>query len=256
MDEAEARRLHDDLMAARPEGAKHDVDICVFCVDQAQTTSVRTPPGLPDPDVSDDNDTVKGGDTPTMTDISQEAHEALLKKAVDDAVAVTTASLAAKTEEAAQATAKVTELEQANAGLTADVTRLNKELDEAQVKLSAATEEVANIKKAADEAAEAAALAEIASKRSTQVKNLKLFPEDYVTDERAQEWASLDDAAWDARVAEWAALKPATPEAGKEQDTASAMTGTADLTKEQQDQAAAGDQGKTKSARRLALGLS
>jgi regulator of replication initiation timing len=250
--------MHDDLMAARPDGARHDVDICAFCVDQAQATTFGTPPGSPAPDVSEkSNEHTEGGDTPTMTDISQEAHDALLSKAVADAVATTEAALATKTTELASVSTRVSELETENASLTADVARLNKELDEAQVKLSAATEEVANIKKAADEAAEAAAKAEVASKRTDQVKNLKLFPDEYVQ-ERAERWAELTDAAWADQLDEWSKLKPAVPEAGQVQETASAMSGSSDLTKDTatQDQAAAGDQGKSKSARRAALGLS
>lgn len=240
-------------MAARPDGARHDGDLCQFCTEQA-STSFGTPPGSPAPDVSaESNEHMKGGDTPTMTDISQEAHEALLAKAVAEAVATTEQALATKTTELAAAIAKVTELETANAASTADVTRLNKELDEAQVKLSAATEEAANLKKAADEAAEAAAKAEIASKRTDQVKNLKLFPEEYIG-EKAERWAGMSDEDWASQLDEWSKLKPITPEAGKEQDTASAMSGSSDLTKEQ-DQAAAGGSDTPTSARRAALGL-
>lgn len=193
-----------------------------------------------------------------MTDISQEAHDALLKTAVADAVAATEKALGTKTEEAATATARVAELEKELEAEKAESTRLNKELDEAQVKLTAANDKAADLEKAAKEAEEAKAVAEVASKRTDQVKNLKLFPDEYVA-EQASKWAQLDDTAWDERLQEWAKLKPATTEEGKDDkssDAASAMTGTSEtLTKEQQDAAAAsGDEAKPKS-RRAVLGL-
>lgn len=190
-----------------------------------------------------------------MSDISQEAHEALLKKAVDDAVAAavktTEAALATKTEEAASAAAKVAELEKASADLTTDNDRLNKELDAAQVSLKSATEEAAALKAANEEAAKKAELAEIASKRSEQVKNLGLFTPEYVS-EKASKWAGIDEAAWVEQLDEWKQLKPAATEASTT-DAASALTGTTeDLTKETTDAASASAKPK---ARRAALGL-
>ncbi len=256
MDGAEARRLHDDLMAARPDGARHDADLCQFCTEQA-STALGTPPGPAGPGVTEkSNEITEGGDTPTMSDtMNMETHNALQAQAVADAVKTTEAALATKTTEAAQATARVSELETANAGLTADVERLNKELDEAQVKLSAATEEVANLKKEAADKEQAAEQAKVEQARSEQVKNLKLFGDEYVA-EKASRWAAMSDEDWASQLDEWAKLKPATPEAGQEQETASAMSGTSDLTKDTQDQAAAGGQGNQPvSARRAALGI-
>lgn len=220
------------------------------------------PSGSGRPDVSDKSDKSKsteGGDNPTMSDISQEAHNALLKQAVADAVAeatkTTESALETKTTEAASATTRVKELETELASVKADNDRLNKDLDAAQVKLTAATDEVAALKKANEEAAEKAALAEVASKRAEQVKNLQLFPAEYVA-EKASKWAGLDDIAWGEQLEEWKQLKPAATADGKG-DTASAMTGTTEgLTKEtpeSTDSAAAG--GAEKKARRSVLGL-
>lgn len=248
--------MHDTLLAAKPEAARHDADVCPFCIEQA--TASGTPPGSPAPDVSAHTEHTKGGDTPTMADISQEAHEALVKTAVEAASATLEAALATKTQELADANTKITALETEKSSLNDDNTRLNKELDEAQVKLTSATEEVANLKKDAAEAVEAAKLAEVASARTAQVKNLKLFPEDYITEERAAKWAKQDEASWTEQVAEWATLKPVTPEAGAEADTASAMSGTDGAStevKDPKDTAAAGDGEKKTPARRLALGL-
>lgn len=247
-------KMHDDLLAEMPEGARHDSDICPFCVEKAsQATTSRIPPGSAGPDVSDQQTTsTEGGANPTMSDISQEAHEALLQKAVADAVKATEQALATKTEELASANAKVTTLEAENADLKSDNSRLNTELDTAQVKLSAATEEVASLKADISKKEEEAQLAEIASKRASEVKNLNLFPDEYVT-EKASKWASFDEASWAEQVEEWKRLKPVSAEDAKNTDAASAMTGTSEtLTKEQQDTAASST---TKSPRRSVLGL-
>lgn len=261
METAVALKLHDDLLAAQPEGARHDSDICPLCADKAAQTTASDPSGSGRPDVSKSETTsTEGGDNPTMSDISQAAHEALLKTAVAEAVAeatkTTEAALATKTSEADTSAARVTELETELATAKADNDRLNKDLDDAQVKLKAATDKVEELEKAAKEAADAAALQEVANKRAEQVKNLKLFPEEYVS-EKASKWGALTDEAWGEQLEEWKQLKPASgSEAGTgATETASAMTGTTeDLTKEQQDAAAAGGSDKPK-PRRSVLGL-
>lgn len=261
VDTAVALKLHDDLLAAQPEGARHDADICPFCVEKASRTTASDPSGSGRPDVSEksENTSTEGGTTPPMNDISQAAHEALLQKAVKDAVAeatkTTEAALATKTEEAAAATKTVEELTAEVAGLKTDNERLNKELDAAQVKLTSATEEVATLKEQAAEAEKAKELAEVASKRGEQVKNLKLFPEEYVA-EKASKWAGLTDEAWGEQLEEWKQLKPAGAGEGGTQDAASAMTGTTEqLSKEQQDAAAAGGGADKPKPRRAVLGL-
>lgn len=243
--------MHDDLLAAQPEGARHDIDICPFCVDKAsQSITSRIPPGSAGPDVSDDKSkSTEGGATPTMSDISQETHEALMQKAVADAVKATEAALASKTEEAANAATKLAELE----SVKADNDRINKELDDAQVQLKTATDKVKSLEEDIAKKDEDSKLAEVASKRAEQVENLKLFKPEYVKD-KASKWAALEDSAWDEQIEEWRQLKPVTAEETKETDAASAMSGTDEtLTKETKvvdDKASA-----TPSARRAALGL-
>lgn len=253
MDAAQAADLHDQLLASKPDAARHDSDICPFCVDKASSTA-SDPSRSGGPDVTSDNDkSTEGGTNPTMSDISQEAHEALLAKAVAEATKVTDAALEKKTEELAQAQARISELETAANTSTAEVERLNKDLDDAQVKLTSATEEVANLKKEATEAAEKAKLTEVAAARSKQVENLKLFPAEYVT-ENASKWAALSDDDWAARVEEWTKLRPEAEATATETDAASAMTGTSDATKETGTDTAGADD-KKPAPRRAVLGL-
>jgi len=259
VDTAAARRMHDDLLASQPEGASHNADICPFCVDQATqdaSTASRNPPADGGPDVSETQPTPDehgGRDTHPMSDtISKETHEALLAKAVSDATSATEKALETKTQESKDLAAKTEKLEADNASLKADNERLNSELDTAQVSLKAANELESDL--AAKD--EAATKAEIASKRGEQVKNLKLYDDQYVA-ERASAWAELTDEAWEQRLEEWSKLKPAK-DAAPSSDHASAMSGTSgDLTKEPSSTDAAGDQSTKKtSARRAVLGLS
>lgn len=253
-----ATALHDELLAAMPEGSRHDSDICPFCVDHATADQTRAsvPSGDKPSGASEDNNpTVKGGIAPTMTELatetlSRETHDALLAKGIKDATSVTEAALDRKTTEAAELTTKVASLTTDNATLTTDNARLNKELDTAQVSLKGATDEVAALK--ADNAAkdEASRKAEVASKRSEQVRNLKLFPDEYIS-EKASKWAEATDDDWAERIEEWQKAKPVATGDGKT-ETASAMTGTTEaLTTESIDTA-----GKKIPARRSVLGLS
>lgn len=255
VDAAAAMKMHDDLLASQPTGARHDSDICPLCVEKASASKATTsdPSGSGRPDVSSqETEHTEGRTSQTMSDISQEAHDALVAKAVKEAVTVTESALATKTTEATEAAAKVTALETEKAELAAEVERLNKDLDSAQVKLTSATEEVASLKDAATKAEAAAQIAEVASKRADQVKNLGLFDETYVS-EKASKWAALDEASWTEQVEEWKQLKPATA-AATNTDAASAMSGTTEsLTKETSTDVAS-ETAKPK-ARRAALGL-
>jgi hypothetical protein len=260
VDTVAARKLHDDLLASRPEGASHNGDICPFCVDKA----TEDMPTVPDPSrsggpdassnqpVPDDNG---GRDTHPMSDnasISQETHQALLAKAVADATSATEKALETKTTEAAASAARVTELEAKVETLETENARLNGELDSAQVSLTAANEKVATLETTINEQAAAAAKAEIVSKRTEQAKNLKMFDDEYVA-ERAEAWADLSDDDWASRLDEWSKLKPAATDAPAG-DTASAMSGTSgSLTQDPKPGDTASE--SKPSARRAALGL-
>jgi regulator of replication initiation timing len=186
----------------------------------------------------------EGGTTKHMdTDISKETHEALLDKAVRDAVATLTTerdTLKAQVETLSTEKASLTENFTA---VKAENERLNGDLDTAQVSLKAASDEAAALK--ADMAAKDAEAekTQIASDRAAQVRNLGLFPEEYIAD-KASKWASVDEASWTDRLDEWKALKGTTATSTTTTDTASALTGTRE-----------GGTGHEPSARRAILGL-
>jgi len=188
----------------------------------------------------------EGGTTHMETDetISKETHEALLDKAVKDATALLTVerdNLKAQVDTLTTDKASVdTELE----SLKSENERLNGELDTAQVSLKAAQDEAEALKADIASRDEAAEKATIASDRAAQVRNLGLFPEEYITD-KASKWAEVDDESWNDRLDEWKALKgTSATTTATTTDTASALTGTRE-----------GGTGHESSARRAILGL-
>lgn len=197
----------------------------------------------------------EGGTTDTMGEaaetLTKETHRALLEQAVRDATATATQESATATSRIDQLSAHASELDTEVAALRSDNQRLNLELDTAQLRLKSATDEVATLK--ADMAArdEAAARADVASRRAEQVRTLGLFEADYIG-RKADDWASDTEEAWLARLDEWRQLKPAGTNgaaSGARADVASAMSGTSeDLTTTP---AAVED----KSPRRAVLGL-
>jgi len=260
---AEAIALHDQLLETAPAGARHDRDICPICVDKA--TETANPPSDPSrlagPDVSDTNQShtsTEGGDTRIMSDtantMSQETHTALLNQAVAEATKATDAALQTVTAERDDLKAKLEVAEADKAKLTEDNARLNGDLDKAQVDLKAATDKAADLEGELVKERDDRAKADLANKRVEQVKNLGLFNDDYITDEKASAWAGLDEAAWTERVDEWSKLKPAEPGKSPAADTASALSGTDEkLTATPEGDTASET---TKSSRRAVLGLS
>lgn len=241
----DAVQLHDELLSAMPDQARHDADTCPFCIDKARLDSAqnadatsRIPPAERGQDVSDSQvPTNQEGGTPKnmpeTEQISKETHEALLAREVAKAVETTEKALHTITAERDELKAQVETLTSEKATLTADNERLNKELDTAQVELKATKDEVAELKADVAKKEQDAARAELASKRAEQVKNLELFDDKYVQD-KASSWAEMDEAAWTERLEEWRQLKPAAAsgDGGKSTDTASVLTGTSEsLTK-------------------------
>lgn len=168
-----------------------------------------------------------------MDTISKETHEALLEKATRDATEALAAEVAELKTAKAALEAQVADLSAAKevaeeevASLKEANETLNGDLDTAQVALKAAQDEAAALKADIATKEEEARLAEIASTRADQVRNLGLFGEDYVAD-KASAWAAMDETAWTERLEEWKAVKGSAPAAsGTPTETASAFSGT------------------------------
>lgn len=197
-------------------------------------------------------DAASEGGTHHMDTISKETHEALLEKATRDATEAVNAEIAELKTAKADLEAQVADLtttkdaaEEEVASLKEANETLNGNLDNAQVALKAAQDEVATLKEDVAAKEEEARLAEIASARADQVRNLGLFGEDYVTDKNSA-WAAMDEASWTERLEEWKAVKGSAPAASTSTntDTASALTGTREA-----------NAGEQPSARRKILGL-
>lgn len=261
MEADKARALHDELLGNKPDAARHNADVCPFCVEKAQAEQPRSgtlpPSGGPDESENDKSQNkTKGGTTTTMTDMSSETHEALVRQAVEQATAATDQALATKVDELASVTGERNTLKERVETLEADNARLNRELDAAQVEKTSAVERAD--KAEADLAAERDTAAKTATKakRVEQVKGLGYFDQKHI-DDKAEAWSELDDTAWAERLADWSALKG--PDAGdgtktSSGDTASAMTGSSgSLTEGESDTAS---ETKKTPARRAVLGLS
>lgn len=180
----------------------------------------------------------------TEETISKETHEALLDKAVRDATASVTAERDLLKAQVDTLTADKASNDTELTAVKAENERLNGELDTAQVNLKAAQDEATALKADIASRDEAAEKATLASDRAAQVRNLGLFPEEYITD-KAEKWAEQDEASWNDRLDEWKALKgTTTTTTTSTTDTASALTGTRE-----------GGTGHEPSARRAILGL-
>jgi len=159
----------------------------------------------------------------TMETISKETHEALLEKAVKDAVAALEGERADLTANVETLTEASTTKDAEIAKLTSENDTLNGKIDELQVELNASKEETAALKADIASKEEEAAKAEIAEARAAQARELHLFTEEQIT-EKAARWAELDDVAWDEKVEELKAVRANS--APQTSDTASAFTGT------------------------------
>lgn len=233
----EAKRLHDEALRLKPDGANHDSALCPFCrTDVAASEGTPSGSGRPDGSAATgSNASSEGGTRHPMSDMSKETHEQLLNSAVAQVKAEKDAEIAKLTSErdalvADKANLEKTRDEQAASikTLTDENTRLNSELDTAQVSLKAAKDEVATLKSEVAERDQKAQLAEVASKRVEQVKNLGLFDDDYAS-KKSEKWAAMSDDDWAAQLDDYKALRGTTTTStsgGGGTDTASALTGS------------------------------
>ena len=234
----EAKRLHDEALALKPAGANHDSALCPFCRSDV-AASEGTPSGSGRPDGSaatGTNASSEGGTRHPMSDISKETHEQLLNSAVAQVRAEKDAEISKLTSERDGLVAEKAELTKSRDDqaaqiktLTDENTRLNGELDTAQVALKTATDEVASLKQEVANRDNQAQLAEVASKRVEQVKNLGLFNDDYAQ-KKAEVWAAMSEDDWAAQIEDYKALRGTSTSGGggggTNTDTASALTGT------------------------------
>lgn len=211
----------------------------------ASAKSTAKKPSAKKTDAASEGGTNKHMDE-TQETISKETHEALLDKALRDTTSAVTAERDTLKSTVEALTTEKTTLESDLASVKAENERLNGELDTAQVTLKAVQDEASALKADLASRDEAAEKATIASDRAAQVRNLSLFPEEYIID-KASKWAEVDEAAWTDRLDEWKALKGTSTGDGTTKpttDTASAMTGTNE-----------NGTGHEPSARRAILGL-
>jgi hypothetical protein len=203
-----ARRLHAEVLALMPEGASHDRSSCPFCAETARLSEDPPAGDAGRSDIPDDTDRTEGGSTPAVDveRITQETHEALVRAAVEKA----TSDIAQERDRLrAQLDTLTTEYDAVKAeaaGLTEEAERLTKELDDATVQLQVTNEAKAGLETQLAEREQAAKLAEQATARASQVRNLGLFTEEQIV-ERAGRWAAVEDQEWAERIEEWKTVR-------------------------------------------------
>lgn len=165
-----------------------------------------------------------------MDTITKETHEALLNQAVAAATAELQgantdleAQVASLTEERDSALARAETAE-------SETQRLEKDLDTAQVKLKTTEDEVASLRTEIETRDEEQAKAETARERADKVKNLGLFPEEYIQ-EKAARWAEYSEEDFAELVEDWKKAHETSGGKGDTPattDTASSMTGSSE----------------------------
>jgi len=184
------KSLHDRVLECKPEDAMHPDD-CPLCLIET-ATEITTNGGIP---VSE------------KTYTSQEV-EALVAAAVAKSTEDLSQELSELkvTKESADTEGKIAA---AKADADAQVTEIQKRLDEAVIEAQQVKQERDEIVAYFTEVEAAEAMkAEIESRqeeRALRVAAIVTFPEEYVT-ERAEKWAALSDEDFDATLADYKAL--------------------------------------------------
>lgn len=185
----ELKDLHDHLLAAKPDEAKHDAATCPLCAVEANAT----------------HDTNSGGSMP----------ESFTQADLDAAIAAATSDLQKRLEELG-AQVRDTEVGQAVAEAVAaketEVSELQTKLDAAEAARTAAENKLAETEQywtdaiaAAEEAAQVAARRE---ERVAEAKKAGVLADAYV-DENADRFAAMSDEDFKARLDEWRAIAAA-----------------------------------------------
>ena len=182
----DAKRLHDQLLAEKPEGATHSRETCDLC------SATNTPEG--------------GTHVKTYTEEEMQAaleeHTSELQARLDEL------------ESAARASEVETQVEAARAEAQAEIAEIRSQLDNAVLEAQAAKAELESVKSyLAEEAEKAARESEIASRREerlAKVKEVASFPEEYL-EANAERFAAMSDEDFAEKVAEWAMLSAKAP---------------------------------------------
>lgn len=197
MDIAEARKIHDTLLAQKPKDVDHDVLSCEFC--PSPTTEQTASAEAVVEEVRREE--------PRMEPIhTQEATDALIESAVAKA-----------TEQAKVAhELQVSELTESLEKAKAEVAELQGKRDEDQISLAARDEEIVQLKGDISSRDEKSAREERMDSRVTEVAGVHKFSEDYVTANK-ERWAGMDDdsfASYVESIRDMAShIKPAETEA-------------------------------------------
>lgn len=176
MDHAEARKIHDALLADMPEGADHDGLSCGFCSPPVteQTASAEA--------VVDE----VRREEPRMEPIhTQEAADALIESAVAKAMAEAKASHEKEVAELAKS------LEEAKA----EVAKLQEARDADQIALAAKEEEAVALKAEIAARDEKAAREVREGQRVAEVANVHKFSDEYVAANK-ERWTDMSDEAF------------------------------------------------------------
>ena len=197
MEFAEAKSIHDLLLAGASPSVAHDKESCEFCI--TPDVAVSTPEGRKE----------GNGMDPIFT---QEQADALIEAAVAKALAV------AEDEKAKAIADAVSTLTVEVEKLTADVASLQEARDADQIALAAEKERVAALESDIASRDEAVARQARREERLAQVREVASFTETYIED-NADRWTNMSDEQFASTLEDYkdmaSQIKPVveTPEA-------------------------------------------
>jgi hypothetical protein len=178
VNKANAKQVHDLLMASQPEGAPHDRETCGYCL-------------MPN----------EGGSVAGRTYTEDE---------LNDAVNPLLAKMSELQEQIRTLTVEG-QVETVRAESEVEMNSLQAKLDAKELERQAATEELAAFKAAAEKKdaddKEAKEKEDRKDEREKDAKEKAGFSDDYIKD-NLDRWAGLSDEAWTERLADWAAIAP------------------------------------------------
>jgi hypothetical protein len=201
------KEIHDQLLAEKPEDAQHDEATCLWCKGEF-SSAVDTE--------------IQGGSESVKTYTEDEYNSVLVKVSALE-------TKLSELEGAQQESVVEAKIGEIKAQTEAQVAELQTKLDTAVLEAEAAKSEkdkvleyLADVKTEADKAEETARLRE---ERVATVKEQTSFPDSRI-EERADAWASMDEAAFEAALEDWKAIAPKTN--GKIPDVSTSLSASRD----------------------------